>query len=437
MNCFSAELFLLNIEKFISRHQDAAKIEEVERETKESTTSIPKLEEEVVKLTQKLAEEENTLEEIRENAKGEVEQYRVQLDAVRVELEPWEKQIIECQGKIGTASSESKLFNEKRLLKEEEKLATQEQGVRQRVNEIRTSLDSEKSQGVVLQAVMKAKELKSIDGIYGRLGDLGAIDAKFDVAISTACGGLDYIVVETTTAAQACVELLRSKGLGVATFLILEKQKDLIQAMNQRVQTPEGVPRLFDLVKVRDEKLRVAFFYALGNTVVAKDLDQGTKIAYGPDRQFARVVTLDGAMFEKSGTMSGGGGKPRGGRMGTKIRDASGSGEALQAAESELTRLTEQLAVIRERIGVAVSQYQAAGKAVGKLELEIAKTRMEVRSSTLEGISENNFLDLIYCFVLCSVLKCSEHFFQISFVPMLKTSFSFIVSSIFYMSRYS
>jgi nitrate reductase NapE component len=45
--------------------------------------------------------------------------------------------------------------------------------------------------------------------------------AKFDVAISTACGGLDYIVVETTNAAQACVELLRRENLGVATFMIL------------------------------------------------------------------------------------------------------------------------------------------------------------------------------------------------------------------------
>ena len=45
--------------------------------------------------------------------------------------------------------------------------------------------------------------------------------AKYDVAISTACGGLDFIVVETTSAAQACVELLRTKQLGVATFLIL------------------------------------------------------------------------------------------------------------------------------------------------------------------------------------------------------------------------
>lgn len=45
--------------------------------------------------------------------------------------------------------------------------------------------------------------------------------AKYDVAISTACPGLDYIVVETTSAAQACVELLRRENLGVATFMIL------------------------------------------------------------------------------------------------------------------------------------------------------------------------------------------------------------------------
>lgn len=41
------------------------------------------------------------------------------------------------------------------------------------------------------------------------------------MAISTACPALDYVVVETTSAAQACVELLRRKSLGVATFMIL------------------------------------------------------------------------------------------------------------------------------------------------------------------------------------------------------------------------
>lgn len=47
------------------------------------------------------------------------------------------------------------------------------------------------------------------------------IAAKYDVAVSTACPGLEYIVVETTSTAQACVELLRKENLGVATFMIL------------------------------------------------------------------------------------------------------------------------------------------------------------------------------------------------------------------------
>ncbi len=53
-----------------------------------------------------------------------------------------------------------------------------------------------------------------------------------------------------------------------------------------------GVPRLFDLVKCSDEALRPAFFYALGDTVVAGDLDQASRIAYGRDKRWARVVTL-------------------------------------------------------------------------------------------------------------------------------------------------
>jgi hypothetical protein len=36
------------------------------------------------------------------------------------------------------------------------------------------------------------------------------------------------------------VELLRRRSLGVATFLILEKQKGLAGQMNEAVQTPEG-----------------------------------------------------------------------------------------------------------------------------------------------------------------------------------------------------
>ena len=42
---------------------------------------------------------------------------------------------------------------------------------------------------------------------------------------------------------------------------------------------PENVPRLFDLVKVKDEKVKTAFYYALRDTVVGKDLEQATRIS--------------------------------------------------------------------------------------------------------------------------------------------------------------
>ena len=53
-----------------------------------------------------------------------------------------------------------------------------------------------------------------------------------------------------------------------------------------------GLQRLFDLVKCSDAALRPAFFYALGDTVVAQDLEQASRIAYGRDKRWARVVTV-------------------------------------------------------------------------------------------------------------------------------------------------
>ena len=59
-------------------------------------------------------------------------------------------------------------------------------------------------------------------------------------------------MVETTSAAQLYVELLRSKNLGVATFMILEKQENCLLGLKEEVKAPEGVPRLFDLITVQE-----------------------------------------------------------------------------------------------------------------------------------------------------------------------------------------
>ena len=50
--------------------------------------------------------------------------------------------------------------------------------------------------------------------------------------------------------------------------------------------------RLFDLVRVREERVRLAFYFALRDTLVADSLDQASRIAYGRDKRWGRVVTI-------------------------------------------------------------------------------------------------------------------------------------------------
>lgn len=164
----------------------------------------------------------------------------------------------------------------------------------------------------ILDAAKPGGEL-SIIGVLGRLGDLGTIPEKYDVAVSTACGGmLDNIVVQTTAGAQRCLEFLRKYELGRASFIPLDKQKK--GAHDRAIETPEGAPRLFDLITPSNVSVTPALFLAVGNTLVASDMDMAARWAYESNKRW-RVVTVDGSLIETTGTMSGGGNTPRSGGM--------------------------------------------------------------------------------------------------------------------------
>lgn len=73
--------------------------------------------------------------------------------------------------------------------------------------------------------------------MYTLQGDLGAIDEKFDVAISTACGALDNIVVDTIDTAQKCVEYLKKNNVGSATFIGLDKMARWKDHASRKINT--------------------------------------------------------------------------------------------------------------------------------------------------------------------------------------------------------
>ncbi len=163
----------------------------------------------------------------------------------------------------------------------------------------------------ILNASKKGGELSKV-GVLGRLGDLASINEQYDVAVSTACGMLDNIVVQTTAGAQRCLEFLRKYNLGRASFIPLDKQKK--GAHDRVVETPENAPRLFDLISPANYAITPALFLAVGNTLVAPDLETASRWAYEYKKRW-RVVTLDGKLIETAGTMSGGGKTVRRGGM--------------------------------------------------------------------------------------------------------------------------
>ncbi len=171
----------------------------------------------------------------------------------------------------------------------------------------------------ILKASRKGQELANI-GILGRLGDLATISEQYDVAISTACGMLDHIVVQTTAGAQRCLEFLRKHQLGRANFIPLDKMKK--GAHDRAVDTPEGAPRLFDLISPSNYAITPAIYLGIGNTLVAPDLETASRWAYEFGKRW-RVVTIDGNLIEVSGTMQGGGKATRRGGMRLRVRGTS------------------------------------------------------------------------------------------------------------------
>ena len=413
---------------------EAKKRDALARDVEANKAEIPKLEAKVAELGEDLEAAQAKVEELTEGVRTEVDALRGEMDAAQAKLAPYDAELAEHTAAAKEAEAEAALMKEKQAaaakavedaresreqaiekaeiteaklkarkaeLKKQKAALTKVQGeidaaraaeetaertlagASGKAAEARARAGAAKSQGTVLKALMAAKASGKIPGIYGRLGDLGGIDAKYDVAVTTACPALDYIVVETTAAAQRCVDLLRKNNLGVATFLILEKQQGLVKQMDAPASPPEGTSRLFDLVKVKDARLRVAFYYALRDTVVANDLDQGSRIAYGDDKRFRRVVTVQGHMFEASGTMAGGGKTVKRGGMGQNATASNDGGDPeaeRKAAEKEVAEAEAAAKEARAQLKVSVKALATAEKAVAALESEIPKLELDLKA---------------------------------------------------------
>jgi structural maintenance of chromosome 4 len=412
------------LEKTIANAEGSAF--EAEQTIEQCGNEIETRVEEIASLEQRVKEEEAELATIRDSLKGKTQHLSDQIAAKQKSLEPWKDKINQKQSAIAVAESEMAILREKanagavaleemqakiaaieesqaakaeelkqcqvnkaalqkegrravseleKLTQEEPKLRAQLSNARQKADEARSSLSATQTQGNVITALMRMKESGRIDGFHGRLGNLGTIDQMYDVAISTACGALDNFVTDTVEAGQQCIEYLRKTNLGRGNFICLDKLR--VRDLSP-IQTPENAPRLFDLVKPKDDKFRPAFYHALQDTLVAKDLAQANRIAYGAKRW--RVVTLAGELIDKSGTMSGGGTTVKKGLMSSKLV-ADTSKEQVVKLEADRDALEQAFQEFQERQRELEVRIRSLKEQIPELDTKMQKIQLEMESS--------------------------------------------------------
>jgi structural maintenance of chromosome 4 len=181
-------------------------------------------------------------------------------------------------------------------------------------------------------------------------------------------------VVDTVEEGQACIEYLRRQNVGRASFMVLEK---LGTEGCAKLATPENVPRLFDLIIPKETRFAAAFYKGVGNTLVAKDLDQANRIAFGGQRRW-RVVTLTGQLIDASGTMSGGGTKVLKGGMSSKLISDAVDPTVLKRYERDcedalrhVGELQAQVKATEEAIDGLRSKHPSLDVELQKIDLEI------------------------------------------------------------------
>ncbi|XP_038206855.1 structural maintenance of chromosomes protein 2 [Zerene cesonia] len=232
---------------------------------------------------------------------------------------------------------------------------------------------------------------------------INVIDPKYCTALETAAGGRLYnVVVDTEVTSKL---LLQHGKLQTRTTLIpLNKisahvlDPRTLRAAQDIGGGPDKVQLALDLIEF-EPRVRAAMSWVFGGTLVCADLDTAKRVTFDP-RVRTRCVTLDGDVFDPSGTLSGGA-RAKGGALLVQLAELRERERQLQQLEAELALRTAELdsaqsdaekyAAIKQKLEMSehllgVSRARVAATAHAQLHQEIQALREQIKqlSAALE-----------------------------------------------------
>ncbi|MWG35481.1 chromosome segregation protein SMC [Halomarina oriensis] len=241
--------------------------------------------------------------------------------------------------------------------------------------EAKAGESGDSSYGRAVTTVLNADK----QGVHGTVGQLGGVSPQYATACETAAGGrLANVVVEDDGVGQRCIEFLKSRNAGRATFLPMSKMHG--RSLPSLPSEDGVVDFVYNLVDF-DPMYADVFSYVVGDTLVVEDMATARDLM----GKF-RMVTVDGDLVEKSGAMTGGS------RSGSRYSFSSGAGQLERVAkrinelEEKRQSVREELRDVESRLDDARDRQANAADKVRDVETEMEKTegRIEEIRDTVE-----------------------------------------------------
>ena len=241
-----------------------------------------------------------------------------------------------------------------------------------------------------VKTVMHAQS--GLRGIHGPVANLVKTDGKYSLAVEIALGaGLQNIVVDREEDAKAAIGYLKQRDAGRATFLPLTAIRG--EELRERgVENEFGFVGIASRLVAFDPQYQNIVYNLLGRTVVAEDLDCGIAMARKYRNAF-RIVTLDGQVINRGGSMTGGSTSRSAGVLSraAELEQLTARSAAMQAKLAEAKQAEEdtarELAAAQYELETAEAQRRQAEDEV--LRLEGTRGQYDLLLRSLEENVEN------------------------------------------------
>src|SRR5437899_4634649 len=321
-----------------------------------------------------MARLESEISQIEESRK----QYQVEFDDADWQLKELRSSTKESGKSLQKLQQEfhEKRAEEAKLAKEQAELQTAILSLTRQYAQLKAEADvaenMKRGYTAAVTAILECRETGSIKGIHGTVAQLAHVDAQYETAIVTAAGArMQAIIVDDDTVAAQCIDFLKRRKIGRATFLPLSKMLVGKPRGKAILVAKECLGFAIDLCHF-DEKYRDAFFYVFGDTLVVQTLDEARKWMGG-----VRLVTIEGELIEASGAMIGGDMERSTVKFGPSVA-------------SEMEKIAEKLREAQAQGEAVANRLDELRKEILELEGEIKESggrsgAVEVKTSTLEA----------------------------------------------------